>query len=242
VSFARVNVEQGELLESKSHNDLQASFARLAALLGLREPTTYRLAEEPLPAAFATNASEFVERALSARPDLLRFRNERAAALKFSKAERALRYPTISAVGALGIIPIGADQLPEDYAAAGVSLSMPLFTGGLYSARQKEAELRAEETAQILRDQENNVIRDVRIAWLNAQNALERLRITGHLVETAERSYELAQARYENHVSSIVELNQAELNKISAEIEYAGTRYEYLLQRSALNFQTGALR
>jgi len=37
-------------------------------------------------------------------------------------------------------------------------------------------------------------------------------------------------------------LNQPQLNKISAEISYADTKYEYLMQRSALNFQTGMLR
>ena len=40
----------------------------------------------------------------------------------------------------------------------------------------------------------------------------------------------------------IVEFNQAQLNLLSAQIAYANTQYEYLLQRSALNFQTGTLR
>src|SRR5664279_6608266 len=49
VSFARVNVEDGRLLLSKAQNDLQAAFAHLANLMGLREPKTYRLVEQPLP-------------------------------------------------------------------------------------------------------------------------------------------------------------------------------------------------
>jgi outer membrane protein len=242
VSFANVNLEQGKLLESKARNDLQAGFARLAAILGQRDVTAYRLIDTPMPPEVSTNDYEFIEHALSSRPDLRRLRNERLAAVKFSKAERALRYPSISATGAAGVTPIGDSQLADDYAAAGVSLNLPLFTGGMYSARQKEAELRAQAVAQTLRDEENNVIRDVRIAWLNAQNAFDRLRITGHLVDTAERSYELAQARYQNQVSSMVELNQAELSKVSAEISYADTKYEYLLLRSALDYQIGELK
>ena len=93
-----------------------------------------------------------------------------------------------------------------------------------------------------LRDLENNVIRDVRITWLNAQNAFDRYRITGQLLENARESYDLAQARYKNQISSIVEFNQAELNLISAQIAYANTQYEYLVQRSSLNYQTGSLR
>lgn len=119
-------------------------------------------------------------------------------------------------------------------------MNIPLFAGGLYSARQREAELRAEATAASMRDLENNVIRDVHIAWLNAQNTFDRYRITGRLLENAKESWNLAQARYQNGLSSIVELNQAELNLISSEISFATTRYEYLIQRSALDFQVGA--
>jgi outer membrane protein len=242
VSFARVNLEESKLLLSKAQNDLDAAFSSLSALMGFRESKTYRLAEEPLPPDISTNASVFVEQALQARPDLLRLRNERDASLRFAKAERAARYPTIAAVGSAGVIPVRDAQLPSDYAAAGLTLNLPLFAGGLYSARQKEAELRAKAADENVRDAENNAIRDVRIAWLNARNAFDRLSISSQLLANAKRSFSLAQARYTNGASSIVELNQAQLNEISAEIEYENTKYEYLLRLSALNFQTGSLR
>jgi len=210
--------------------------------MGQREATNYHLIEEPLPAEVSTNAVQLVEQALGSRPELLALRHSQEAALRFAKAEKALRYPAIAAVGSAGVLPIHDSALPDNYAAAGLTLNLPLFAGGLYSARQKEAELRARAAEETLRDEENNVIRDVRIASLNAQNAFERLAITRQLLENASRSFDLAQARYNNGVSSIVELNQAQLNKISAEIAVAETKYEYLLQRSALSYQTGALR
>ena len=242
VSFARVNVEEARLLLSRATNDLQAAFAQLTTLMGLRESRSYRLMEEPLPSEVSTNVSDFVEQALRTRPDLLSLRNQREAALKFARGEKAMRYPTISAVGSAGVVPIHDPQLPDHYAAAGVVISVPLFAGGYYSARQRAAELQAQANEASLRDLENNVIRDVRITWLNAQNAFDRYRISGQLLENARESYDLAQARYKNQISSIVEFNQAELNLISAQIAYANTQYEYLVQRSALNYQTGSLR
>lgn len=241
VSFARVNFEDGRLLLSKAQNDLQAAFAQLANLMGLRESKSYRLVEQPMPPEVSTNVSEFVQLALQSRPDLLSLRNSQEAALKFARAEKALHYPTLSAVGSAGVVPIGDSQLPNNYAAAGLSLTVPLYAGGLYSARQQEAELRARAADENLRDLENNVIRDVRIAWLSAQNAFDRLRITGELLDNAKQSFDLAQARYSNGISSIVEFNQAQLNLLSAQIAYADTQYEYLLRRSALSFQTGSL-
>jgi len=242
VSFAKVNVEEARLLLSKAQNDLQAAFAQLTTLMGLRESRSYVLAEQPLPSELSTNVSDFVQAALLSRPDVLSLRNQREAALKFARGERAMRYPTISAVGSAGLVPIHDPQLRDNFAAAGVVLSVPLFAGGYYSARQQAAELQAQASEAGLRDLENNVIRDVRITWLNAQNAFDRYRITGQLLENARQSFDLAQARYKAGISSIVEFNQAELNLISAQIAYANTRYEYLIQRSALSYQTGSLR
>jgi outer membrane protein len=242
VSFARVNLEEGQLLLSKSQSDLQAAFAQLSALMGTQEQGSYPLAEEPFPSDLATNADPFVMEGLKSRPDILALRDSRDAAFKFARAERASRFPTVSAIGSAGVVPIHDPQLPDTYAAAGLTLNVPIFAGGLFSARQKEAELRAKAADDQVRDAENNVVRDVRIAWLNARNAFDRMQITRQLVSNASRSFDLAQARYSNGLSSIVELNQAQLNKISAEITFANTKYEYMLRRSALNFQTGTLR
>jgi len=242
VSFARVNLEEANLLLSKAQNDLQGGFAQLSALMGLRQPIDYRLLEEPLPSQVSTNVGGFVQQALRLRPELLSLRNQRDAAIKFFRGERAMSYPTISAVASAGVVPIHDPQLPDNYAAAGVVMSVPLFAGGYYSARRDAAQLEAQADEERLRDLEDNVIRDVRIAWLNTENSFDRYRITGQLLENAKQSYELAQARYKQGISSIVEFNQAELNLVSAEIAYANTRYEYLVQQSALSFQTGALR
>jgi outer membrane protein len=242
VSFAKVNVEDAQLLLSKARNDLDAAFAQLSNLLGVRETRSYNLIEEPLPAEVSTNVSEFIQRALQFRPDLLSLKNQQEAALKLARAERDARWPTISAVGSAGVAPIHDPALPDSYAAAGLIVNVPIFAGGLYVARQREAELQAQAAQASLRDLEDNLIRDVRIAWLNAQNAFDRYRITGQLLENARQSYNLAKARYQNGISSIVEFNQAELNLISAEISLATTQYEYLVRRSALSFQTGTLR
>ena len=242
VSFAKVNVEDAQLLLSKAQNDLDAAFAQLSNLLGSRESKSYSLIEEPLPSEVSTNVSEFIQRGLQFRPDLLTLRNQEGAALKLARAERDARFPTIAAVGSAGGAPVHDAALPDGYASAGIVINVPIFAGGLYVARQREAELQAQAAEASIRDLEDNVIRDVRIAWLNAQNAFDRYRISSRLLENARQSYDLAKTRYQNGLSSIVEFNQAELNLISAQITLASTQYEYLIQRSALTFQTGTLR
>ncbi len=243
VSFAQVALEEGRLLLQKAQNNADAAMASLSTALGYHEFHLFQLVEQSLPMnAFTNDVSSLIQTALSRRPELLSLQDQRDAALRFAKSQRDARLPTVSAIGVAGDSPIHDDRLADNYAAGGVQLSLPLFAGGLYTARQHEAELKAQADAEMLRMAEDNVIRDVRIAWLNVNNALEQLRTTEQLVKHAAEAYDLAEARYTTGISSIVELSQAQLSLTSAQIANTTARYDVLIQEANLNFQIGALR
>lgn len=245
VSFAQVELQQAGLLVEKSQNDADAAVATLSTALGYREfhefqPVEAGDAEIPTNEA-PHDVSDLIQTALSHRPELLSLRDERDSAFRFAKAERDSRLPKIAAVGVAGDAPVHDSHLPDDYAAGGVQLSLPLFAGGFYAARQHEAELKAESEDELLRSAEDNVIRDVRVAWLNFNNALEQLHTTEQLVRNAAEAFELAQARYKTGISSIVELSEAQLNLTSAQIANTASRYNVLIQQANLDYQTGMI-
>lgn len=242
VSFASVDFDQATILLAKARSDLKASFAVLSTLLAEREPQTFVLADEPMPANITNGVSALILESLAQRPDLARLRYQRDAAKEFAKAEGKLLYPTIDALGTAGVIPTGNSHLGSDYAAAGVNLNLPLFTGGLYTARRREAEFQAKAADENLRDEENNIIRDVQVTKFNLEYAYDRLALTRQLLQNANEALELAQARFKGGLSSIIELSQAELNQTSAQIGEANARYDYHIEHSALDFQLGRLR
>ncbi|HXR08572.1 MAG TPA: TolC family protein [Candidatus Acidoferrum sp.] len=242
VSFASVDLDQARLLVAKADNDLQSAFASLSTVLGEREAQSFELAEEPMPELVTNSAPDLVLEALASRPDLARARYQRDAAKEFARAENKLSYPTLSAIASGGLVPLGDSRLGDNYGAAGVNLNIPLFTGGLYQARQREAELQADAADQTVRDQENTIARDTQISKLNLDYSFARIALTASLLQNANQALELAQTRYRNSLSSIVELSQAELNQTTAQIEEAGARYDYHIQRAALDFQLGRLR
>jgi outer membrane protein len=242
VSFAQVAYEGGRLLVAKADNDLHAAFAALDNVLGYREPHSFHLVEEPMRVAAPEDESALLSEALTQRPDLIRLRYQRDAAIQFAQAEKALYYPTIAAFGAGGVIPVHDPQLKDRYAAAGINLSLPLFEGGLFAARESEAKLRAQASAEALRDAEDNVVRDVRTASLNEAYAFQRLDLTQKLLDNASRAFDLAQARYTLGSSSIVELSQAQLSLTEAEIDHTNAKYEYQIQCAILNYDIGAVR
>jgi outer membrane protein len=242
VSFARVAMQQSRLLLQKSQSDADAALAFLSATLGYSELQHFRLEEESsAPIADTDDVAALIKSALEDRPDLASLRAERDAAQHLARAEREARLPSISVVGAAGGSPSHDVRLPDDYAAGSIQLSVPVFAGGLYRARESEAQLRAKAAAEALRAVEDNVSRDVRVAWLNLTDARQRQRTTEQLRDYAGEAYELADARYRAGSSSIVELSQAQLELTSAQIANANARYDVLIQQSDLNFQLGAL-
>jgi outer membrane protein len=121
-------------------------------------------------------------------------------------------------------------------------LTLPLFAGGCYVAKQCEAELKAHADDELLRNVENNVIRDARIAWLNVNDSIPQLETGEELATNATDSFTLARERYQGGLSSIVELSDAQLNLTSAQISEANARYNVLIQQANLNFQTGLIQ
>jgi outer membrane protein len=89
---------------------------------------------------------------------------------------------------------------------------------------------------------QDRIVRDVREAWLNANSAFERLSVTKELLSEATQALNLAQARYNLGLSSIVELSQAQLNLTQAQIADSGATYDYQTRLSVLNYATGAVR
>jgi outer membrane protein len=242
VSFAEVALSDAELALVRAENDVQAAGAQLAAALGMAQPDHFELADEPLPPALEADPEPLVARALQQRPDLAALQLDRDAANRFAQAENALSRPTVSLLGVAGGLPATDARLHSTYSAAGVNVNVPILNGKLYAARQSEAQLRAQALGRDVEDLTVQVSRQVRVAWLQANTAFRRLDVTARLVAQAEQSLRLAQTRYNNGLGSIVELNQAQVSQVSAEIAAAGAKYDYLSARAGLTFVMGALR
>jgi len=242
VSFANVDLSEAQLLLLQSQNDLQASFAELSAALGFSDQRTYSLAEEPIPAAPPPDLTRLILDAMQNRPELISQRLDVSSAQSYVTAERDLWLPSITAVGAAGVTPYGADQLASRYAAAGFNVNVPLFNGHLFGALRSEANAQAHAQQEFLRDLQNRIVRDVQKAWLNANTAFQRLSLTDQLLAEANQALDLAQERYKLGLSSIIELSQAQLNQTQAEISQTSARYDYEAQLSGLNYAVGLLK
>ncbi len=242
VSFAQVNVSQAELDFLHAQNDAKASHARLSAAMGYERDQPFSLSDESLPAAPEADVDALIAEALRERPDLATLRLSHESLARYAEAEKDLRNPTISAAAAAGVAPVHDPRIQETYSAAGVNVNIPVLNGGLFRARREEAESHAAAADKDVEALSIQIARDVRVAWLDANDAFQRLGVTARMVAEAKEALRLAQARYDNALGSIVELSQAQLNETNAEIGATSAKYDYLIRHAVLDFTIGRSR
>ena len=242
LSFAQVNLSQAKLLELNAQNSLDAAKAAFSAVLGYEKQMNFQLVDDtdslsPLP----PDADTLIAQAIQNRPDLQSLRYNEQAAQKFNKAQHEQLLPTINALGVVGKTPVGSSQYftTNWYGAVGGNVSVPIFNGFRFAAQASEASLQAQAASEQTRALREQVARDVRTAWLNANTALQRVTVSGELLRQANSALDLAKTRYDLGLSSIVELSQAELQQTEAAIGDANAHAQYSFAISTLNFQTG---
>jgi len=245
-SFASVNLAQAKLLLLDAQNNENAALATLSMVLGFATSQNFQLVEETSPLTEPPgNVDDLITRAFSTRPEIRSLEFQYQSARKFQTAERDLLFPSIRALGAVGDTPVGnsavapsPSALNNTYGAVGANIEIPLFNGFLYTARSREASLRAQAAQERLLDIHNLISRDVRTSWLNANTAYQRLAVTQQLLQQANLALNLAQSRYNLGLGSIVELSQAQLQQTQAQISYAQAGYDYRLSLAVLTYET----
>ena len=246
VSFADVQVSQAKLLLLQAQEDIQQAQAELGRALGSDQPANYRLTDEPLPPSPPQAIDDLIAQASANRPELASLRLTRDAANKFAAAEKDLSRPTVTGIAVAGFLPLvrqeGGTPIPAEYEGVAANVSIPVFNGHLYAARRTAAEERALESDQKLRDEQDRILRDVRVAWSGAITAYQRIDVTAQFLRQASLAIQLAQGRYDLQLSSIVDLTQAQLNVTQAEIENSNAKYDYQAQYSLLQYTIGLLR
>jgi outer membrane protein len=243
LAFAKVDLARAKLLLLDAQNNYEASLSTLSAILGYPDRQDF-VPMEPsqLVTPPAEDAGPLIQQAIDLRPEVRSLRDEVVAAEKFSRAERDLWWPTVSAMGTVGGAPVRDPNITSWYGAAGVNVNIPVFNGFLFNARSKSADLATQVEQKKLQDLQDNVARDVRNSWLETHNAYERLSVTQQLREQADLALELAQARYKLGLGTIVEYSQAELQKTDADIQDTDAHYRYAVSQINLAYEMGLTR
>jgi outer membrane protein len=165
LSFAKVNLADTKLLLAQAQSHLKAADAELATAMGLPNESGFVLGEEPMPGPIPDRVDELIRESIQNRPELKGPRLQQSAAERFTKAEHALYFPSVGVIGTAGFVPTGYPTIPSRYGAIGMNVSIPIFNGGLFKARQTETQLKAKAATENVNDLHRRPMIGLVIRW-----------------------------------------------------------------------------
>lgn len=213
LALARQAVAQAKLKLVESQGLERNTRLGLLSALGV-SPTTRLTVAEPeqraLPAALDPLTTEAIQNALSRRPDLVAGHAAVKAAHAGVTAAEADFLPkvwlgAIAAHNRVTFDVVGLPGLSQTATSRGVlvGVTLPLFDGGLRSARVQEAKMRAENAQTTLANQQKAAVREIVAAETLLQTTLESAQAANELVATAGTAYSAAMAAYQEGVGTV---------------------------------------
>ena len=188
-----------------------------------------------------------LEEAIRNRPEMRKAEAGIEAAQARVKAERSNYFPNISASGsytwATGTSEMGMFRGDiGDSWNAGVTLTIPLFEGGLTRGRVSEA--RANLIAlEAQRDSlKQIVLLEVNRAYADIENAVARIDVMESSLKKAREYLEIAQGRYQAGVGPYIEVTDAQVSADKAETDFVQAQYDYQLSVARLEKAMGRMK
>ncbi|HHX40408.1 MAG TPA: TolC family protein [Armatimonadetes bacterium] len=112
------------------------------------------------------------------------------------------------------------------------ALSLPILEGGLTRARVRQAQGQV-ESAVVTEDQVRQAVAlDVQQAILSMSDAVERMQAAAKNVDQAREALRLAKLRYQEGISTTLEVTDAQAALTQAESNLVNARYDYLQARA----------
>ncbi len=238
VTKAEVDLSNARLNLIRAENALRIARVTLNNAMGAPDAPDYTI-EDTL--AFRKTTISFAdarERAFANRPDL-RFQAARREAAESSLSlARSNYYPTLT--GSASYIRSEENFPPEPAGwSAGVTLTIPLFSGFLTNNQVREAK----ENLVIARANEEtlrqNALLDVQQSFLKLQEAEERVGVAELTVQQAQENYDIAKGRYDAGVGSPIEETDALVALSNAKTNYIAALADYKVAEAALSKAMG---
>ena len=127
----------------------------------------------------------------------------------------------------------------NDNIIVGLSLNIPVFSGGSRIAGVKRANADVEKVSTRLAQAEDNIEVQLQNIQLQLQESRQRIEASHKAVESASRAFQIAETRAQNGLSTQVELKDSRVALDQAQVGYYGAIYDYLASYFSWEVATG---
>jgi outer membrane protein len=237
VTKADVDLSNAKLNLLKAENAVRLGQVTLNNTMGMPEAADYEVVDQ-LPFQRVTiDVEEVTRRAYERRPDLKAIDVKKRALEQSIELARKGYYPSVTGSASYGW---GASSFPLDQGwSFGAQLTVPLFSG--YSTKYQVEEARA--NLNVLSANEallrQTIYQDVKQAWLNLQEAADRITTAELTVRQASENLDLANGRYASGVGSPIEVTDALVSVSNAKLAHISALSDYRLAQASLEKAAG---
>jgi outer membrane protein TolC len=110
----------------------------------------------------------------------------------------------------------------------GVTLNIPIYTGGYTSAQVQKAKIDLDKTEIRLLKARDDITRNIKNIRLRLREAYSRIQSARTTRESARRAFEIAQTSADNGMATQLELNASRVQLEMAALNYFTATYDYL--------------
>ena len=251
LSQQKAALGQSRLSATQARNNLKLSLLDLTQLLELPNPEGFSIVRPavPIDGLLLGDPEDIYAEAVVNKPSI-QAEMFRLDASEFSiKSAKGAFLPSLSASGGIGTnyytmsaAPSAAfmEQIKHNFSQyLGLSLSVPIFTGFQNRNQVRQAELSRTNQMLQLENTKKTLYKEIQQAYYNAVAAGEKYRSSIDAQASAEESFELVKAKYENGKANITEFNESRDAYLRAESDLVRSRYEYLYSAKLLDFYRG---
>ena len=125
------------------------------------------------------------------------------------------------------------------YSYVGLTLSVPIFSGGKYHYNIKAAQVQADELDLQRTESERQIKISIRQNINSMESALHSFDAADKALESAQKAYDITQQSYEVGSSTLTDLNDAQLALVQAKMTTAQSIYNYLTAKTSLEQTLG---
>lgn len=189
----------------------------------------------------------WVKTALAENLNIRAANSQLSSARRTVRARRAGHLPTIEATVTQNHFVAGGPTvfspggLTIDNTIYGLSMNLPVFTGGFTRARTREARALELQTQEQLNEQQLVVARDTRNLFRAVATDVVRVKARLKAIQSAESALEATETGYEVGTRNIVDVLQAQQRLFGSQFDYADSRYNYVIDLMALKQSAGTL-
>ncbi len=221
--LARASAAQGNATLTQQRAACDLAVKALVALTALPEPElraelTARRASLPKPAQLAV--TRVPAEVLAQRPDLAAVERELIAAAADASQARAQRYPRITLAGSIGPSRVESGGIGTSgtlWSVGPVSVSLPIFDGGVRRANAEAAQAAYDAAAARYAARLRSAVREVEEALVALQSTAARGEDARTAADGYERSLRAVDARYRGGLASLFELEDARRSAVAAQ-------------------------